>query len=167
MYEFVWQDSEEATTATGTRTGGLERPTRLVLKYAGHELSLDSRDRPALLLGRDAGCDVVIPDPAGPRDGTRASRPAAKVRPDRPERQRHLRQDRRRRGDRPATRGTDPVRARLDHARTPGRQRGRQAARGFDCLLTPAIRSARCYNQRPASHGRDPIRRSPEEPACR
>lgn len=67
MYEFVWQDSEEATTATGTRTGGLERPTRLLLKHAGHELSLDSRDRPALLLGRDAGCDVVIPDPKASR----------------------------------------------------------------------------------------------------
>jgi class 3 adenylate cyclase len=67
MYEFVWQDSEEATTATGTRTGGLERPTHLVLKYAGHELSLDSRDRPALLLGRDAGCDVVIADPKASR----------------------------------------------------------------------------------------------------
>jgi adenylate cyclase len=67
MYEFVWQDSEEATTATGTRTGGLERPTRLALKYAGRELSLNSRDRPALLLGRDAGCDVVIPDPKASR----------------------------------------------------------------------------------------------------
>jgi adenylate cyclase len=67
MFEFVWQDSEEATTATGTRTGGPERPTHLVLKYGGHELSLDSRDRPALLLGRDAGCDVVIPDPKASR----------------------------------------------------------------------------------------------------
>jgi len=67
MYEFVWQDSEDATTATGSRTGGLERPTRLVLKYAGHEICLQSRDRPALLLGRDAGCDVVIPDPKASR----------------------------------------------------------------------------------------------------
>jgi len=67
MYEFVWQDSEEATTATGTRTGGLERPTHLLLRYAGHELRLDSRDRPALLLGRDVGCDVVIPDPKASR----------------------------------------------------------------------------------------------------
>ena len=62
MYEFVWQDSEEVTTASGTRTGGFERSTRLMLKYAGHELCLESRDRPALLLGRDAGCDVVILD---------------------------------------------------------------------------------------------------------
>ena len=67
MYEFVWQDSEEATTASGTRTGGFERSTRLMLKYAGHELCLESRDRPALLLGRDAGCDVVILDPKASR----------------------------------------------------------------------------------------------------
>lgn len=67
MYEFVWQDGDDTTTATGTRTGGLERPTRLMLKYAGHELWLESRDRPALLLGRDAGCDVVIPDPKASR----------------------------------------------------------------------------------------------------
>jgi adenylate cyclase len=67
MYEFVWQDSEEATTASGTRTGGFERSTHLTLKYAGHELSLQSRDRPALLLGRDSGCDIVIPDPKASR----------------------------------------------------------------------------------------------------
>jgi class 3 adenylate cyclase len=67
MYEFVWQDSEEATTATGTRTGGFDRLTRLVLKYAGQELRLQSGERPALLLGRDAACDVVIPDPKASR----------------------------------------------------------------------------------------------------
>jgi class 3 adenylate cyclase len=67
MYEFVWEDTEEATTATGTRTGGLGRSTRLVLKYAGNELSLNSGDRPALMLGRDAGCDLVIPDPKASR----------------------------------------------------------------------------------------------------
>jgi len=38
-----------------------------VLKYAGRELCLQSRDRPALLLGRDANCDVVTPDPKASR----------------------------------------------------------------------------------------------------
>ena len=68
MYEFVWQDSEEATTAAGTRTGGgLGRSTRLVLKYAGNELCLSSADRPTLMLGRDAGCDLVISNPKASR----------------------------------------------------------------------------------------------------
>jgi len=67
MYELVWHDTDEATTASGTRTGGFERATRLTLRYAGQEVSFESRDRPALLLGRDAGCDVVIADPKASR----------------------------------------------------------------------------------------------------
>jgi class 3 adenylate cyclase len=67
MYELVWQDNDEPTTATGTRTGGLARSTQLVLRYAGEELSLDSGGRPALMLGRDAACDVVIANPKASR----------------------------------------------------------------------------------------------------
>ena len=67
MYELIWQDSDEHTTATGTRTGGLGRATQLVLRYAGEELSFDSSDRPTLMLGRDATCDVVIANPKASR----------------------------------------------------------------------------------------------------
>ncbi|HXX10803.1 MAG TPA: adenylate/guanylate cyclase domain-containing protein [Burkholderiales bacterium] len=67
MYELVWQDNDEPTTATGTRTGGLGRSTQLVLRYAGEELSLDSGGRPALMLGRDAACDVVVANPKASR----------------------------------------------------------------------------------------------------
>jgi class 3 adenylate cyclase len=67
MYELVWQDNDEPTTATGTRTGGLGRSTQLVLRYAGQELALDSAARATLMLGRDAACDVVIANPKASR----------------------------------------------------------------------------------------------------
>jgi UPF0288 family protein (methanogenesis marker protein 3) len=62
MYEFVWQDSEDATAVAGTRTNPGERHTRLSLKHAGREVCLDTRDRGAVTLGRDAGCDLVVAD---------------------------------------------------------------------------------------------------------
>ena len=67
MYELVWQDNDEPTTATGTRTGGLGHSTQLTLRYAGEELSVSSGDRPTLMLGRDAACDLVIANPKASR----------------------------------------------------------------------------------------------------
>jgi hypothetical protein len=71
IYEFVWQEGEETITLMGTHPG-LVRSSRLVLKYAGKEVTFDSNERRTLTLGRESGCDVVIAD-------SRASRKHARI----------------------------------------------------------------------------------------
>ena len=71
IYELLWQDSEYHTYA-GTQSGFGRRPTHITLKYAGQEIRLGSGERTSLTVGRDAGCDIVIPD-------TKASRRHARI----------------------------------------------------------------------------------------
>jgi len=71
IYELLWQDSEYHTYA-GTQSGFGRRPTHITLKYAGQEIRLGSGERSSLTVGRDVGCDIVIPD-------TKASRRHARI----------------------------------------------------------------------------------------
>ena len=67
--ELVWQEADDATQM-GTLPGApptAPRPARLLLRYPGHELMLEARSRVAIMFGRDAACDVVIPDPKASR----------------------------------------------------------------------------------------------------
>jgi class 3 adenylate cyclase len=69
LCELLWQDADDSTQM-GTLPGApptATRRARLVLRYPGRELVLDARSRAAIMLGRDAGCDVVIADPKASR----------------------------------------------------------------------------------------------------
>jgi class 3 adenylate cyclase len=69
LYEVIWQETDDATqlgTQPGARPGTL-RPASLLLRHAGRELMLDGKSRGALIIGRDAACDIVIPDPKASR----------------------------------------------------------------------------------------------------
>ena len=61
IYELLWQD-DDPYTIVGTQFGVGPRPARLVLKYAGKEIQLDSGGSKSIVLGRDATCDVTIAD---------------------------------------------------------------------------------------------------------
>jgi len=61
LYELLWQD-DDTYTIVGTQSGVGPRPARLVLKYAGREIQLDSGEPISFILGRDATCDIVIAD---------------------------------------------------------------------------------------------------------
>ena len=61
LYELVWQDNADLTLV-GTLSDLRVQTARLTLHYGGREFHLDSRDRGALTLGRDAGCDVIVTD---------------------------------------------------------------------------------------------------------
>ncbi len=60
IYEFVWQDSEELTTL-GTRFAE-DRVPRLRLAFGERELWFDGAGGGAVMIGRDASCDIVIGD---------------------------------------------------------------------------------------------------------
>jgi len=60
IYEVLWQE-EEDLTMLGTRFGS-ERPTRLVLTHDGRELAIEGGGSASVMLGRDAGCEIVIAD---------------------------------------------------------------------------------------------------------
>ena len=62
IFELVWQDDETTFIGTMPDTPPAQRPARLLLRIGGRELVLDGRTRVVLTVGRDAGCDVVIPD---------------------------------------------------------------------------------------------------------
>jgi adenylate cyclase len=69
LYEVIWQETDDATqlgTQPGARPATL-RPTNLLLRHAGRELMLDGKSRAAIIIGRDAACDLVIPDPKASR----------------------------------------------------------------------------------------------------
>jgi len=69
LYEVIWQETDDATqlgTQPGARPAAL-RPASLLLRHAGRELMLDGKSRGALIIGRDAACDLVIPDPKASR----------------------------------------------------------------------------------------------------
>jgi hypothetical protein len=59
--ELLWQD-DDFYTVVGTQSGVESRPARLILKYAGREIHLDSGEPISFFLGRDAACDIVIAD---------------------------------------------------------------------------------------------------------
>jgi adenylate cyclase len=69
LYEVIWQGPQDAThigTVPDARPSTM-RPARLVLRCPGRDLILDSAERTAVMLGRDAACDVVIADPKASR----------------------------------------------------------------------------------------------------
>jgi adenylate cyclase len=67
IFELVWQDDESTMLGTLPDVPPAERPGRLLLRFGGRELTLDGRTRMALSVGRDAACDVIIPDPKASR----------------------------------------------------------------------------------------------------
>ena len=71
LVEFVWQESEDLTVL-GTVLEVAVKPMRLVLQFGGRDLAVDSGGGITLVLGRDAACDVVVPD-------RRASRQHARI----------------------------------------------------------------------------------------
>ena len=71
LMEFVWRESDDLTVL-GTTMGSIVKPMRLVLQFGGRAVVVESTQRAALVLGRDAACNVVVPD-------RRASRQHARI----------------------------------------------------------------------------------------
>jgi class 3 adenylate cyclase len=69
--EVIWQDGAELTMMSTRMAPAALPDARLRLTYGGQEVVLDAA-RPAVTLGRDAACDIVVRDP-------RASRSHAKI----------------------------------------------------------------------------------------
>jgi len=71
IFELMWQDSAEELTALSTRPK--LGPARIHLAYGNRELDL-SDGQPAVTLGRDPQCDVVITDKMASRMHARIER---------------------------------------------------------------------------------------------
>ncbi len=70
VFEVLWQESEDLTMAAGVEHAA-QPVAELVLRHGGREIVVDA-ERPAVMIGRDAACDLVITDP-------KASRQHAKI----------------------------------------------------------------------------------------
>jgi adenylate cyclase len=67
LCELVWRRSPDVTDLSTTGSHGLRRQkVKLRLKYGEREI-LRRRDNESLLIGRDAGCQLVIADPRASR----------------------------------------------------------------------------------------------------
>ncbi|HKA40576.1 MAG TPA: adenylate/guanylate cyclase domain-containing protein [Burkholderiales bacterium] len=71
IFEFLWQDSEELTTAFGTRPD-YRRTARIRLKYEGREWRFEGPGE--LTFGRDGACDIVVGDRKASRRHARLER---------------------------------------------------------------------------------------------
>ena len=67
--EVLWQESDDLTMAAGVRAAA-QSPVELLVHHGAQEFVLGA-ERPALLLGRDAACDVVLTDPKASRQHAR------------------------------------------------------------------------------------------------
>ena len=67
--EVLWQEGDDLTMAAGSLQIA-EPKVELVLRHGGREVVL-SGDRPAVMAGRDAACDLVISDPKASRQHAR------------------------------------------------------------------------------------------------
>jgi class 3 adenylate cyclase len=72
MFEYVWEPVEELTIIQ--QTLATEPVARLRVTAAGRERRLDGAGSGSLTLGRDAGSDIVIADPAASRRHARIER---------------------------------------------------------------------------------------------
>jgi class 3 adenylate cyclase len=68
IFELAWQESEDLT-ALGTRLE--ERASRLKLVFGSRELWYDGSSGNALILGRDAACEIVVVHPRASRQHAR------------------------------------------------------------------------------------------------
>ncbi|TAN55631.1 MAG: adenylate/guanylate cyclase domain-containing protein, partial [Betaproteobacteria bacterium] len=67
--EVLWQESDDLTMAAGVHAAA-QSPAELLVHHGAQEFVLGA-ERPALLLGRDAACDVVLADPKASRQHAR------------------------------------------------------------------------------------------------
>ena len=67
--EVLWQESDDLTMAAGVHHAA-QAVVELMVHHGDKEFVLGA-DRPALLLGRDAACDVVLTDPKASRQHAR------------------------------------------------------------------------------------------------
>jgi class 3 adenylate cyclase len=67
--EVLWQEGDDLTMAAGSLQVA-EPKVELVLRHGGREVLLGA-DRPAVMVGRDAACDIVISDPKASRQHAR------------------------------------------------------------------------------------------------
>jgi hypothetical protein len=66
-FEVIWRWSEDLTVMEGAPPAPVEQPgAQLWLRYRGQELSLNEMDR-EFTLGREPGCDLVVPQPRASR----------------------------------------------------------------------------------------------------
>ena len=69
MFEVLWQEGDDLTMAAGAQHVA-QVTAELVLRHGERELVLGA-DRPSVLIGRDAACDIVITDPKASRQHAR------------------------------------------------------------------------------------------------
>jgi adenylate cyclase len=67
--EVLWQESDDLTMAAGAHHGA-QAVIELVVRHGAKEVVMGA-DRPALALGRDTGCDLVLTDPKASRQHAR------------------------------------------------------------------------------------------------
>ena len=70
--EVLWQESDDLTMAAGA-TGAAEIRFELVLRHGAKELVLGG-ELAAAMIGRDAGCDIVVAEPKASRQHARIER---------------------------------------------------------------------------------------------
>jgi adenylate cyclase len=66
IHELVWRESE-TLTELGVVLAAPRSAARLVLRYAGQEIRLDSRERISLTIGRSPGSGLVVHEPRASR----------------------------------------------------------------------------------------------------
>jgi adenylate cyclase len=72
VYEVIWDESEDLTQLVSIATSGRVE-ARLLLNVGGREVDFP-RDKTALSLGRDAGCDLVVQEKTASRKHARIER---------------------------------------------------------------------------------------------
>ena len=67
VHEVIWQENAELTMKSGSIAPNASVDARVRLRHGGREIVL-SAERPAVTLGRDASCDIVIRDTSASRN---------------------------------------------------------------------------------------------------
>ena len=67
VHEVIWQEHAELTMKSGSIAPPVGREARVRLRHGATEILLDA-ERPAVSLGRDASCDIVIRDTSASRN---------------------------------------------------------------------------------------------------
>ena len=67
VHEVIWQEHAELTMKSGSIAPPVAREARVRLRHGASEILLDAQ-RPAVSLGRDASCDIVIRDTSASRN---------------------------------------------------------------------------------------------------
>lgn len=67
VHEVIWQENAELTMKSGSIAPTASVAARIRLRHGGQEIVL-SVERPAVTLGRDASCDIVIHDTSASRN---------------------------------------------------------------------------------------------------